>query len=420
MRDVVITGMGAVSGSGYSPETIWGTLFQGKTSGLMPIHPEYHFDPDILRANSSKHRRRNIPRLVSGVPANNVQLGKLLGDREARRYSRTQLLAGLAAKQAIEAAHLDMHDIAERFGYAGAITGGDTAEAFAITQAALATTVVLPTEAMQYMSGILPNAVKNRYRLHGPYQTEIGLCGASMNAIISALRIIRNNEADAMLCVGSSATITPAFMTALAQIGLITDETKTYQQGRVGFHVGEGAAALILEAKSHAEDRRAKIYAHIAGYGIAGDGEPGSALTQPSQIWGNMRAAKRALGMAGIQARKIGYVNSHGTGTPTGDVAELASINDWTDRQHPPYVSSTKPLTGHLFGAAGIFESMLTVQMLNHKIWLPTHGISTSFDSRCEFPGVRHLLQATPHDSRAAMKITSGFGGIHAALIFTK
>lgn len=418
VKNVVITGMGALSGNGMSVPQIWASLVRGEALS-MRVDPRYHFDLDRFQ-QECRTRKEGPINTVCGIAATNDELGESVDIPKAAFYDRHQLFALVAGKQAMEDANLVDHTISDRFGCVGATASGGISEHFNAIEVLLNHRRLSPTAITRFLPGMVSTDLVRKYRLRGPNPTQAGVCAASAHALIEATRIIKLDEADVMLVVGSEASITASGIAAFSSTGVISNKTRPYQVDRIGFHKGEGGAALILEAEEHAKARGARIYARIAGYGETNDGDASASITSP-RIHGGVQSTHLALNMAKIDAEKVGYVNTHGTGTELGDIAEIAGIHTWANAHHPPLVSSTKSYSGHLFGASAAYEVILTIMMLQNRLFLPTHGLTRdNLDPRCALPGIQHLFSLESRDITYALSNSFGFGGTNTSIVFER
>jgi 3-oxoacyl-[acyl-carrier-protein] synthase II len=323
--------------------------------------------------------------------------------------------------QAIADAGLTEHTISDRFGCAAATGSGGLGDLFTATEELLLQGKrPSPTAITRFLPGMISGDLTRTYRLRGPNPTHAGVCAASAHALINAADLITCGRADVMLVVGGEASINLSGISSFCSTGVISNKTRPYQKDRMGFHKGEGGAALILEEYEHALKRGARIYAKIAGYGETNDGDASASIISP-QIHGGVRSAQLAIEMAGIRTRDVGYVNTHGTGTELGDIAELRGVNAWAEAGHAPLVSSTKSYSGHLFGAAGAYEAILTIMMLKNHLFLPTHGLTReNLDPKCDLPEIQHLYAIESRKIDHAVSNSFGFGGTNATIVFER
>ena len=280
----------------------------------------------------------------------------------------------------------------------------------------------------------IPSAIINlaagqvsiRFGAKGPNSATCTACSASAHAIGDAFEIIRRGDADVMIAGGSEAAITPMGIGgfgALRALSQRNDEphraSRPFDRDRDGFVVGEGAGVLILEEYELARRRGARIYAELAGYGMAADAYH---ITAPSEDGdGPLRVMQRAMKSAGIQPDRVSYINAHGTSTPHGDRVETIAIKRCFARPgaeaHLPPVSSTKSMTGHLLGAAGGLEAGISALAVYHQVAPPTINLDCT-DPDCDLDYVANKARAMRIEY--ALSNSFGFGGTNAALLFKR
>ena len=415
-RRVVVTGIGAISGNGLSAPQIW----QNLQSGFVTRTPlkDFHFDPENFAGFGSLHNRIET---VCGVPCTNDELATQIGLKEKiKHYDRHQLFALIAAREAL----LDSGALGscspKRFGSVLGTGDGGLHESFHASAKLLAQRKLDPYSIIRHLSYIGASNIARTFDLRGPHYVHTTGCTASAHVITHGYDLIQLGRADLVLVGGYEATITPLGVAGFYAQRAISNHSLPFQKNRQGFLMGEGAAMCVLEDYEHATARGAHIYAELCGYGVTHDGETDAGITAPG-IQGACEASQDALRMAGIEPSQVEYVNLHGTGTPLGDVAELQSMQSWVNPSAEIAVSSTKSYSGHLFGAAGAFEAILTVLMLKHEVLLPTYGLtSENFDEACAIPGVRFLLENESRACTYALSHSFGFGGVNASLLFKK
>jgi len=262
-----------------------------------------------------------------------------------------------------------------------------------------------------------------RYGARGPNSATATACSASAHAIGDACKIIQRCDAEAMICGGSEATITPLGVGGFAAMKALStrnDEperaSRPFDAERDGFVIGEGAGVLILESLELAQRRGANILAEVAGYGMSGDAHH---ITQPAENGeGAYRVMCATLKDAKVSPAVVGYVNAHGTSTPIGDAIETVALKRlFQERAKQVPVSSTKSMTGHLLGGAGGLEAGLCVLALRDQILPPTINYETP-DPACDLDYVPN--RARKAEVRYALSNSFGFGGTNAALLFKR
>ena len=275
----------------------------------------------------------------------------------------------------------------------------------------------------------IPSAIINlaagqvsiRFGAKGPNSATCTACSASAHAIGDAFEIIRRGDAEAMIAGGSEAAITPMGIGGFAALRALSQRnnephraSRPFDRDRDGFVVGEGAGVLILEELAGARRRGARIYAELAGYGMAADAYH---ITAPSEDGdGPLRVMQRAMKNAGIEPSQVSYINAHGTSTPHGDKVETIAIKR-AFGDDIPAVSSTKSMTGHLLGAAGGLEAGISVLTVHHQMAPPTINLECR-DPECDLDYIPNKARTMP--IQYALSNSFGFGGTNAALIFKR
>lgn len=260
-----------------------------------------------------------------------------------------------------------------------------------------------------------------RYRLRGPNHSVSTACTTGAHSIGDATEMVRKGWADAMLCGGTDACVTPIALAGFARLRALSTAfgnepskaSRPFDKRRDGFVMSEGAAILVLEEREAALARGARIYAEVVGYGLSGDG--GSHMTSPDENGlGAQLCMERAMLDAGVKRDQVGYVNAHATSTPLGDQAECLAVQRVFDR--PIALSSTKGHLGHLIGASGAAEAAVTILSVHHGVITPTLNLEeTDIDSRLNLVS---SVTDWKDDRRVALCNSFGFGGCNAALCF--
>lgn len=399
-HEVCVTGMGAMAPHGGEP----GTLFQALLDGQSAIQPIF---PDLPK-----------PAAAATVAFD-----------ETRWFTKLQL-AGVdrVSQLAVAAADLAMRDAGlatsdadpERVGiYAGCGMGGAAALEAAYRGNGRVSPLTIPA--------FMPNApaahVAMRHGVQGPVLTYSVACASSSMAIAEAAKAIQRGEVDLAIAGGSEALIVPGVVMAwqamqtLAtfQPGEAAGAVRPFASDRSGFALGEGAAFLVLESAERARSRGARSYATLAGWGLSSDA---THLTKPDAP-GQARALRAALRQAGLQPRDVGYCNAHGTATRIGDVVERNALAEvWGNDLDQLRVSSTKALHGHLLGAAGAIEALVTVLAL-HRRQLPPNANCSEIDPACSLNLVTQNDTGAPA-LEAAMSNSFAFGGTNSVLLFRR
>jgi len=264
-----------------------------------------------------------------------------------------------------------------------------------------------------------------KYGFRGPNFATVSACASSTNAIIDAYNYIRLGKANVFITGGSEASINEAGMGGFNSMQAISTKNEEYKTAsrpfdntRDGFVMGEGSGALILEEYEHAKARGAKIYAEVAGGGMSADAHH---LTAPHpEGLGAKNVMQNALKDANMKPEDLDYINTHGTATPIGDVAEIKGfIEVFKDHAYKMNISSTKSMTGHLLGAAGAIETLACLCALEHQMIPPT------INFKHPDPNIDDKVNLTPNKAekkevRAALSNTFGFGGHNASIIVKK
>lgn len=280
-----------------------------------------------------------------------------------------------------------------------------------------------PFTVLMSMNNAAASAIALEYQLTGPNQTFSTACSSSAVAIGEATRLIRHGYVDVMLAGGSEALLTFGTIKAWEALRTLAEEDaedlsascKPFSIDRTGLVLGEGAAMLVLESYEHATARGAKIYAEVVGYGAANDCNH---ITQPSVI-GQSATMQAALKDSGLAAEAIQYINTHGTGTKLNDITETNAIkNVFGAHAYDLSVSSTKSMHGHLMGAAGALETIITTMALQNNQLPPTINLKHP-DPECDLDYVPNVAKKLAN-LEYAMSNSFAFGGTGAALILKK
>ncbi len=399
MNAVVVTGLGVVSPHGDDAQAMFSALMRGE-SAVRAIFPE-------------------LPRPAAAAAA---------AFDQTRWFNKLQL-AGVdrVSQLAVAAADLALRDAGglgdverERVGvYAGCGMGGAAALDTAYHSAGRVPPLTIPA----FMPNAPASHVAMRQGVKGPVITYSVACASSAVAIAEAAKAVRNGEVDVAIAGGSEALLVPgvvlawqAMMTLAGfQPGEAAMACRPFATDRSGFVLGEGAAFLVLESAARAQARQARVYARLSGWGMSCDA---THLTKPD-VGGQQRALRAALRTAGLQPTDVGYCNAHGTATKIGDAVEAEALRGvWGTVIDGLQVSSTKALHGHLLGAAGALEAVVTVLAV-HNRQVPPNAHCSSADTAL---GLNLVLQpgtAAP-GLRAAVSSSFAFGGTNSALLFER
>ena len=407
-RRVVVTGMGCVTPLGNDLPTTWRNLVDGK-NGIGPITK---FDTTDFKAKLAAEVRDFDPKLYMEKP----QI--LHSDLYAQ-------LAMAAAVQAMEDSGIAGTMPGERMGvYIGTGIGG--IQTFEAEHSKLLNKG--PRRVSAYfipmmIANIASSMIAIRYGCMGPAMPAVTACASGSNAIGEALRVVRHGYADAMICGGAEATVTPLAAAGFCNMqALSTSEdpdaaSLPFDARRGGFVMGEGSGVLILEEYEHAKARGAKIYGEICGYGSTNDAYHITA-PHPEGV-GGARAMADALREAGYTGSELVYVNAHGTGTHLNDAIETMALKKAFGEElaRKLIISSTKSMTGHMLGAAGAVEAIVSLKALEDGVVPPTINLREA-DPACDLDYVPGTARTAP--VTLALSNSLGFGGHNACLTFRK
>ena len=412
LKRVVITGLGTVNPLGNNVADTWSALMAGK-SGAGPITL---FDASLHRTHFACE--------VKGFDPN-----AYFDFKEQRKLDRFSMLAYVAAVEAYKDASFPEEFDATRVGViVGSGMGGVSTFEQQVTEHENQGDHVphySPFLVPRIITDIAAGYIAIRLGLKGPNFCTTAACASSAVAIMSAMNHIRLGKADAILAGGSEAeiiSISIGGFNALRALSTRNDEPMTasrpFSASRDGFVAGEGAACLMLEDYDHAVARGARIYAELVGYGSTADAFH---LTAPDpEGEGAARVMMDAIKDAGIKPEDVDYINTHGTSTPIGDLAEAkAVIKAFGEHAYKLNLSSTKSMTGHLLGASGALEALITTLALYHQVVPPTINHAEGDDDPNLDPRLNFTFntpQARP--LRYALSNAFGFGGHNAALAF--
>ena len=407
-RRVVVTGMGCVTPLGNDLPTTWRNLVDGK-NGIGPITK---FDTTDFKAKLAAEVRDFDPKLYMEKP----QI--LHSDLYAQ-------LAMAAAVQAMEDSGIAGTMPGERMGvYIGTGIGG--IQTFEAEHSKLLNKG--PRRVSAYfipmmIANIASSMIAIRYGCMGPAMPAVTACASGSNAIGEALRVVRHGYADAMICGGAEATVTPLAAAGFCNMqALSTSEdpdaaSLPFDARRGGFVMGEGSGVLILEEYEHAKARGAKIYGEICGYGSTNDAYHITA-PHPDGV-GGAKAMADALREAGYTGDELVYVNAHGTGTHLNDAIETMALKKAFGEElaRKLIISSTKSMTGHMLGAAGAVEAIVSLKALEDGVVPPTINLREA-DPACDLDYVPGTARTAP--VTLALSNSLGFGGHNACLTFRK
>ena len=411
-RRVVVTGIGALTPIGNDLQQYWENLKKG-VSGAEQITL---FDATNFKTKFACE--------VKGF--NPVDF---LDRKEARKLDRFCQFALVVAEQAMNDSKISTQEInPERSGviWGSGIGGLGTFFSESVNFAkGNGTPRFNPFFIPKMIADIPAGHISIKYGLRGPNYTTVSACASSTHALIDAFNYIKWNKADLFVAGGSEAAVNePGVGGFNAMMALSTrnenpkEASRPFDRDRDGFVLGEGAGALVLEEYEHAKKRGATIYAEIIGSGMTADAHHITA-PHPEGI-GAKNVMKTAINDAGISLDKVDYVNVHGTSTPLGDVAEIKAIKSlFLEHAYNLNISSTKSMTGHLLGAAGVIESIACIMAVKNNLVPPTINHFT-FDPEIDSKLNLTLNRAQEKDINYALSNTFGFGGHNASILFKK
>ena len=411
-RRVVITGIGTINPLGNSIEEYFTNLEKG-VSGAGPIT---HFD-------ASNFKTKFACELKGYNPTD------YFDRKELRKYDLFSQYALIAAEQAVKDSGLDLEKVdAERTGVIwGSGIGG--VETFYLGVKGYVEGNFIPRYSPFFIPKMIADLaaghISMKYGFRGPNYCTVSACASSNHAMIDAMNYIRWGKADMILTGGSEAAVNPPGVggfNSMQALSTRNDDpqkaSRPFDTDRDGFVIGEGAGALLFEEYEHAVARGAKIYAEVAGGGMSADAYH---LTAPHpEGIGAKKAMLDAIEDAGLKVEDIDYINTHGTSTPVGDIAELKGlVATFGDHIYKVNISSTKSMTGHLLGAAGAIEALACVMALNKGIIPPTINLE-NLDPKIDPKLNLTANVAQKRDVKCVLSNTFGFGGHNSSVVFKK
>ena len=410
LKRVVVTGIGAVSPLGNSAAETWQKLLDG-VSGAAPIT---HFDATQFKTQFACE--------LKGFKAENY-----IDRKEARKMDPYCHYAMAAASMAMDDSAIDLEAIDKNrvgvvfgVGIGGMQTFEDEIVNYALHKDTLGPKFS-PFFVPKMIADICAGQISIKYGFHGPNYITSSACASSTNALADAFNLIRLGKANVIVSGGAEAAIIPCGVggfNAMHALSTRNDDpehaSRPFSASRDGFIMGEGAACLILEELEHAKARGAKIYAEMAGAGMSADAHHITA-SHPEGL-GAKLVMENALEDAELKPEDIDYINVHGTSTPVGDISEVKAIQAvFGEHAYELNISSTKSMTGHLLGAAGALEAMVSVLSVQNDVVPPTINHEEGDDD----PEIDYKLNFTFNKAqkrtvRAALSNTFGFGGHNA------
>lgn len=407
-RRVVITGLGSVNPLGLNVADTWRALCAGE-SGITRIE---HFDTEGYATKI-------------GGAVKQFDVTSVMSEKDARKMDLFLQYAMVAAEQAIvdaafpESLNRDRVGVAVGSGIGGITTIEQNYQQLQSSGPRRVSPFLVPAAVINMASG----NIAIRHKLRGPNFAITTACTTGTHNIGYAARTIAYGDADVMIAGGSEMASSPlgvAGFAAARAMSTRNDEpekaSRPWDKDRDGFVLGDGAAVLVLESLEHAQARGATIYAELSGLGMSDDAH--HITSPPENGEGARMAMANALNDAGLQPQDIDYINAHGTSTLIGDIAETQAIKDlFGDYVSRLAVSSTKSMTGHLLGAAGALEALITVLAVRNGIAPPTINLDHPAEG-CDLDYVPH--KARKMDIRAAVSNSFGFGGTNGSLLFRR
>ncbi len=415
LKRVVVTGLGAVTPVGNTPEETWESLVGG-VSGAAPITL---FDASKFKTQFACE--------VKGLNVNDY-----IDRKEARKMDRYTQLAFVSAIQAVKDSGMDLDSIDKNrvgvifgVGIGGIKTFEDEVSYYGVHKED--GPKFNPFFIPKMIADIAAGQISIHFGFHGPNYATTSACASSTNALADAFNQLRLGKADAILAGGAEAAICACGVggfNAMHALSTRNDDpshaSRPFSASRDGFVMAEGAGCLVLEELEHAKARGAKIYAEMVGEGESADAYHITA-SHPEGL-GAKLVMERALQDAGMKPEDIDYINVHGTSTPVGDISEAKAIKQvFGDAAYKLNISSTKSMTGHLLGAAGAVEAMASVLAVKNDIVPPTiNHVEGDNDPEIDYDLNFTFNTAQKREVRAAMSNTFGFGGHNACVIFKK
>ncbi|MDH3890324.1 MAG: beta-ketoacyl-ACP synthase II [candidate division Zixibacteria bacterium] len=406
LRRVVVTGMGGITPLGNNVEDTWQALLAGRSG----VGPCTRFDVSDYSTQIA-------------AEVKDLDVSELIDKKELRRMDLAEQYAIMASEEALNHSKLDLDSL--DLDLCGVVIGSGIGgiSTFEQQHARLlkgGPGKVSPFFIPMMITDMCAGLVSIRYNFRGPNYATVSACASSAHAISDAFKIIQRGQAEVMIAGGAEATITPVSMAGFCQARAMstrnddpTAASRPFDKQRDGFVMGEGAGILILEAHDHAVARGARMYGEILGSGMTADAHH---ITAPHpEGHGARRAMEAALKDAQLTSDQIDYVNTHGTATGLGDIAETKAIKDVLgDRAYEIPCNSTKSMSGHLLGSAGAIEAIATILSIDESVVHPTINL--------DYPDPDCDLDYVPQKKRevsinCALSNSFGFGGHNVTLV---
>ena len=415
LKRVVVTGLGAVTPLGNTPEETWNSMVNG-VSGAAPITL---FDASKFKTQFA-------------CEVKNLNFNEYIDRKEARKMDRYTQLALVSAIQAVKDSGMDLDTVDKTnigvvfgVGIGGIKTFEDEVKYYGLHEAD--GPKFNPFFIPKMISDIAAGQISILFGFNGPNYATTSACASSSNALADAFNLVRLGKAKAIVAGGAEAAICACGVggfNAMHALSTRNDDpqgaSRPFSASRDGFIMGEGAGCLILEELEHAKARGAKIYAEMVGEGMSADAHHITA-SHPEGL-GAKLVMERALADANLKPEDIDYINVHGTSTHVGDISEAKAIKQvFGEAAYKLNISSTKSMTGHLLGAAGAVEAMASVLAVKNDIVPPTiNHAEGDNDEELDYNLNFTFNKAQKREVRAAMSNTFGFGGHNACVVFKK
>ncbi len=408
MRRIAVTGVGVVTSTGVGQDAMWESLSQGK-SGISAIE---HFDTAEYTTTFAGYIKDFDP-------------SEVIDRKEARRMSRFQQFAMVAADEALRDAGLSEIDdeLALRAGciVGSGIGGLGTMEEQVALLNERGPSRISPFLVPMMIVDLAAGQISIKHNLKGVNYAPVSACATGTHAIGEAAAAIRLGRADVIVAGGFDAGVTPLGVAGFAAARALSTRnddpqgaSRPWDSGRDGFVIAEGGGILVLEDWDHAVARGARIRAELVGYGATADAYH---ITSPAPDGsGAIRAMEEALAESGLSPADVDYINAHGTSTPAGDIAETNAIKAVFGADAPA-VSSTKSMMGHMLGGAGAAEAAVCVLAMEHGLIPPTINL-TDPDPECDLDYVPNVAREA--DLKVCMSNSFGFGGHNATIILAR
>ena len=411
-RRVVVTGMGCVSPYGIGVDTLWNNLIQS-ISGIR----EHNLD-----------KEKHVIKVAGQIPAD-IDVDSYIDPKEAKRLDKSIIYALIAAEEAFKDSKLDLEK--EDLTRIGTIVSTSAGGLVMVTDGYMDMLKrgfhkCSPFTVPMMIANMPSGKISIKYGLKGPSKAVLSACATGAHSVGDSFRTIQYGDADIMFAGGAESAVCDFGVGAFASARTLSrserpanEVSRPYDKDRDGFVIAEGGAVLILEEREHALARGAKIYAEIIGYGQSTDAY--DMVAPDPQGRGAELAVQNCLKEAGKTPSDVDYINMHGTSTHLGDIAEsnmVAKVFGDKEQNTNLCVSSTKSMTGHMLGAAGSVEAIISIKAMNENIVPATINLDELDPEVANLDYVQH--KAKQKDVKIALSNSFGFGGHNAVLMFEK